>query len=145
MKGHVRDVSPASFILRILRWRTGCFFAVCCIAQRRSLSGRGWEVSSVAPRIVSDVSCVTRINDAIYFSWQAQYLLTLLDDTCCSAHCLRDMYWTCSGYCVVWRCGRLRLKSMYWFCEETLLDLYTIKCKISTKMTNNILSHTFLL
>ena len=41
----------------------------------------------VAPRIVNDVSYVTRINDASHFSWQAQYLVTLEDETCCSAHC----------------------------------------------------------
>ena len=27
----------------------------------------------VAPRIVNNVSCVKRINDECYFSWQAQY------------------------------------------------------------------------
>ena len=42
-------------------------------------------MSPVAPRIVNDVSYVTRINDASHFSWQAQYLVTLVDDTCCSA------------------------------------------------------------
>ena len=31
----------------------------------------------VAPRIVNDVSYVTRINHEIHFSWQAQYLLKL--------------------------------------------------------------------
>ena len=41
----------------------------------------------VAPRIVNSVSCVTRINYEIHFSWQAQYLVCLDDDTCCSAHC----------------------------------------------------------
>ena len=41
----------------------------------------------VAPRIVTDVSYVTRINDASHFPLQAQYLVTLVDDTCCSAHC----------------------------------------------------------
>ena len=41
----------------------------------------------VVPRILNDVSRVTRINDASHFSWQAQYLVTLVDDTCCSAHC----------------------------------------------------------
>ena len=30
-----------------------------------------------APRIVNDVSCVTRINHGIHFAWQAQYLLRL--------------------------------------------------------------------
>ena len=41
----------------------------------------------VAPRIANHVSYVTRINDASHFSPQAQYLVTLVDDTCCSAHC----------------------------------------------------------
>ena len=41
----------------------------------------------VAPRIVNDVPYVTRINDASHFSWQAQYLVTLEDESCCSAHC----------------------------------------------------------
>ena len=27
----------------------------------------------VTPRIVNNVSCVKRINDECYFSWQAQY------------------------------------------------------------------------
>ena len=31
----------------------------------------------VAPRIVSDVSYVRRINDEILFAWQAQYLVKL--------------------------------------------------------------------
>ena len=41
----------------------------------------------VAPCIVNSVSCVTRINDEIHFSWQAQYLVNLDNATCCSAHC----------------------------------------------------------
>ena len=41
----------------------------------------------VAPRIVNSVSCVTRINYEVHFSWQAQYLVSLDNDTCCSAHC----------------------------------------------------------
>ena len=31
----------------------------------------------LAPRIVNDVSCVTRINHGIHFAWQAQYLVKL--------------------------------------------------------------------
>ena len=31
----------------------------------------------VAPRIVNSVSCVTRINHEIRFSWPAQYLVML--------------------------------------------------------------------
>ena len=38
----------------------------------------------VAPRIVNDVSYVMRINHEIHFAWQAQYLLKLEDDSCCS-------------------------------------------------------------
>ena len=41
----------------------------------------------VTPRIVNSVSCVTRINHEIHFSWQAQYLVSLDNDTCCSAYC----------------------------------------------------------
>ena len=41
----------------------------------------------VAPRIVTNVSSVTRINHEIHFSWQAQYLVSLDNGTCCSAHC----------------------------------------------------------
>ena len=55
----------------------------------------------VAPRIVNDVSYVTDINHEnnfslqaqylvmsdCHFSWQVQYLVTLEDESCCSAHC----------------------------------------------------------
>ena len=41
----------------------------------------------LAPRIVNDVSYVTTINDACHFTWQAQYLVSLEGDACCSAHC----------------------------------------------------------
>ena len=41
----------------------------------------------VASRILNSVSCVKRIKDEYYFSWQAQYLVSLDNDTCYSAHC----------------------------------------------------------
>ena len=41
---------------------------------------------TVAPRIVSDVSYVSTINHDIHFAWQAQYLVKLEGDSCCSAH-----------------------------------------------------------
>ena len=41
----------------------------------------------VAPRIVNDVSYVMRINHEIHFAWQAQYLVKLAGDACCSTHC----------------------------------------------------------
>ena len=41
----------------------------------------------VAPRSVNDVSYVMRINHEIRFARQAQYLVKLEDDSCCSAHC----------------------------------------------------------
>ena len=41
----------------------------------------------VVPRIVNNVSFVTRISHDSHFAWQAQYLVMLEDATCCSAHC----------------------------------------------------------
>ena len=41
----------------------------------------------LAPRIVNDVSYVTRINLEIHFAWQGQYLVKMDCDSCCSAHC----------------------------------------------------------
>ena len=41
----------------------------------------------VAPRIVNDVSCVMDIMNETHFVWQAQYLVRLEGDACCSAHC----------------------------------------------------------
>ena len=46
-----------------------------------------WTMTHVAPRIVNNVSFVSRINHEIHFSWQAQYLVSLDYDTCYSAHC----------------------------------------------------------
>ena len=46
-----------------------------------------WRMTLVASRIVNDFSYVMRINHEIHFAWQAQYLLKLEDDSCCSAHC----------------------------------------------------------
>ena len=45
------------------------------------------RLTFVAPRIVNDVSYVTRINHEIHFAWQAQYMVKLSCDFCCSAHC----------------------------------------------------------
>ena len=44
-------------------------------------------MTPVAPRNVIDVSYVRRINHEIHFAWQAQYLVKLEDDSCCSAQC----------------------------------------------------------
>ena len=41
----------------------------------------------VAPRIVNNVSYVTRIDDASHFAWQTQHLVMLEDEICYSAHC----------------------------------------------------------
>ena len=41
----------------------------------------------VASRIVNDVSYVMRINHEIHFAWQAQYLVRLEVDACCSPQC----------------------------------------------------------
>ena len=47
----------------------------------------GSRVMPVALRIVNDVSYVTKINHESHFAWQAQYLVRLEGDACCSAHC----------------------------------------------------------
>ena len=44
-------------------------------------------MTHVAPRIVNNVSFASRINHDIHFLWQAQYLVRLDYDACCSAHC----------------------------------------------------------
>ena len=41
----------------------------------------------LAPRFLKDVSYVTRINHEIHFAWQAQFLVKLDCDCCCSPHC----------------------------------------------------------
>ena len=41
----------------------------------------------VAPRILNDVSYVRDINHENHFWWQAQYLVKLEADSCCSAQC----------------------------------------------------------
>ena len=41
----------------------------------------------VALGIVNDVSYAMRMNHEIHFAWQAQYLVKLEADACCSAHC----------------------------------------------------------
>ena len=38
------------------------------------------------PRIVLDVSCVTRINHKSHFSWHAPFLVKLEGDSRCSAY-----------------------------------------------------------
>ena len=58
----------------------------CRFRGRRSIWW-GWWLPVHAPRIVNDVSYVTRINHEIHFAWQAQYLVNLSCDGCCSAHC----------------------------------------------------------
>ena len=44
-------------------------------------------MTPVAPRIGNSVSCVKRSDHESHFSWQAQYLVRLDNDSCCSAHC----------------------------------------------------------
>ena len=58
----------------------------CRFRGRRSI-WRGWRVTLLAPRIGNNVSYVTRINHEIHFAWQAQYLVNLSCDVCCSVHC----------------------------------------------------------
>ena len=70
---------------------------------RRSICW-GWRLTLLALRIGNDVSYEARINHEIHFAWQAQYLLKLEGDTCCSAHCKwrfireADQWWV--SFCV---------------------------------------------
>ena len=41
----------------------------------------------VAPRIVTDFSCVTTINHESDFAGQGQYFVRLEGDACCPGHC----------------------------------------------------------
>ena len=43
-------------------------------------------MSAVAPRIVNDVSYVSKINHACHFPWQGHYLVRLEGECCCSTH-----------------------------------------------------------
>ena len=45
-------------------------------------------MTPVAPRIINDVSYVTRINHHSHFAWQVQYLVKLEDDSCYSLRAL---------------------------------------------------------
>ena len=44
-------------------------------------------MTPVAPRIVNAFLYVKTIKQSSHFAWQAQYLVRLGGDTCCSAHC----------------------------------------------------------
>ena len=43
-------------------------------------------MTSVSPRIGTEVSHVTQIIDDVHFAWQAQYLVRLQGAFACSAH-----------------------------------------------------------
>ena len=62
-----------------------CFWSAILRGRRSIWSG--WREMPVAPRIVNDVAYVTKINHESHFAWQAQYLVMLEGDACCSAHC----------------------------------------------------------
>ena len=87
MKFHMRRRSNMRFILR----------------GRRSICW-GWRLTLLAPRILNDVSYVTRINHEMHFAWQAQYLVRFEVDFACSAHskwrfiCDADQSW--DSFCV---------------------------------------------
>ena len=58
----------------------------CLFAWQASIWS-GWKVTFVAPRIVNNVSNVTKIKHASHFACQAQFLVRLDNDTCCSSQC----------------------------------------------------------
>ena len=59
-------------------------------------------MTHVAPRIVNNVSCVKRINDECYFSWQAQYLVMLERHLCCSYVTSNDLRAIFCGRRSIW-------------------------------------------
>ena len=69
----------------------------------------------LAPRILNDVSYVTRINHEMHFAWQAQYLVKLECDFSCQAQHLVT-FWEIAGariccifqYKIVSEIGRVR-------------------------------------
>ena len=83
------EVGGWCLLLRALQMT---FHMWCGSIMRFILRGRrsiwwGWRVLTVAPRIANDVSYVMWINHEIHFAWQAQYLVKLEGDACCSAYC----------------------------------------------------------
>ena len=83
---HARIILESSFYWR-KHFRE---FPLKSWASRFSGRRSTWWVSRVnllGPRIVNEVSYVMRINDAIQFAWQAQYLVKLKGASCCSAYC----------------------------------------------------------
>ena len=100
------DVGMWLYLLRALEMT---FHMWCGSMMRFILRGRGsiwwcWRVTPVASRIGNDVSYATRINYYIHFPWQAQYLVKLEGDSCCSPHwkwcfiCDADQSW--HSFCV---------------------------------------------
>ena len=61
----------------------------------------GWMVTRVAPLIVNNVSGATRINHDSHFPWQAQYLVRLDGQTCCSAQC-KWRFKSCLPHIILW-------------------------------------------
>ena len=49
-------------------------------------------MSPVAPRNVNDVSYATMITRKIHFARQAQYLVMLEGESCCSTHCKKKFH-----------------------------------------------------
>ena len=85
------------------KWRFICDADQSWDRGRRSIWW-GSRLTLLAPRILNDVSYVTRINHEIHFAWQAQYLVRFEVDFACSAHskwrfiCEADQSW--DSFCV---------------------------------------------
>ena len=109
-----RIVNDISYVSRYQAWDSQCvagaeFREFACSAHckwrficlrlsslRFTLRGRRniwwvWRMTLLAPRIVSDIAHVTRINHKIHFAWQTQVLVSLKGDFPSSAHFKRHM------------------------------------------------------
>ena len=83
-----------------------------------------WRVTLVALRIGDDGLYMTWITHDIHFVWQAQYLLKLEGDSCCSAHwkwrfiCDADQSW--DSFCVA---GAVFSQVAKWLCVLRPLEM----------------------
>ena len=96
-----------------------------------------WMETSVAPRIVNDVSYVRNYYHKNDFAWQAQYLLQLEGDSCCSAHCkwrfISDVDQSWDSFCVAGAVfGEVGVSLFVAGAafREILIDSWSAKCSI---------------
>ena len=102
--GAVLGEFPGWLYLLQMTFHMSCGSMMKFILRARRSTWFVSRVSLLAPRIVNEVIYVMRITDDVTFAWQAQYLVKLEGDSCCSAHCKcrfifhADQWWV--SFCV---------------------------------------------